>query len=230
MTHFPDHHDSPWPSFSDRIAEATARAVRFASRVGLAFGLAVISALVLGAVLTDNGLVQVFVTVLAALGLWVPILMALLAIERRFGRGRPKAANQIVTVSARPADSGVATSSWRRLLAAAPAERERIGALQRSLDSSALAFRGAQLDPDAHDLCVLIDRRLPELIDRELDSLPPDDRGRRRAVGELVELVEQFARHCSRKRDGQAQDTSYQAQVLRRRFEQRLAPPPIDTQ
>ena len=226
MAHYPDHHDRHWPSLSDRIAEGTARAVRFASRVSLAFGLAVISALILGAALTDNGLVQIFVTILATLGLWMPILIGLIAIERRFGRGRQKDAKAIP----RPGRVAEPDPSWRRLLAAVPAERERVGALQRSLDSSARAFRGAHLDPDAHDLCLLIDRRLPELIDRELDSLPPDDRGRRRAIGELVELVEQFARHCSRKRDGQVQDTSYQAQVLRRRFEQRLAPPPIDIQ
>ena len=90
--------------------------------------------------------------------------------------------------------------------------------------------RPPALDPDAHDLCVLIDRRLPELIDRELDALPPDDRGRREGVAALIRLVEQFARHCGAKRDGRAASSAYEAEVLRRRFEERLAPPAIGPQ
>ena len=118
--------------------------------------------------------------------------------------------------------------AWARLLRAAPAERERIGAIQRSLATSHLALRDAALDPDAHDLCVLIDRRLPELIERELDSLPPDDRGRRERVASLVDLVEHFARHCGAKRDGRSDESDYEAEVLRRRFEERLAPAPAE--
>ena len=77
------------------------------------------------------------------------------------------------------------------------------------------------MDPDANDLCILIDRRLPELIDRELDSLAPDDRGRTKQLDELVDLVEQFARHCSRSREG-GSHAEREAAILRRRFEHRL--------
>ena len=79
------------------------------------------------------------------------------------------------------------------------------------------------MDSDAHELCAMIDRRLPDLIDHELDSLAPDSRGRDRQIGELVELVEQFVRHCGARRDGAAVDSAYQAEVLKRRFETRLA-------
>ena len=109
------------------------------------------------------------------------------------------------------------------LTAAAPGQGERLLAMQRSLEASHRSFRAAELDPEAHDLCLLIERRLPELIDHELDSLPPDDRGRRRQVTELVDLVEQFARHCGRKRDGDRSASTYQAEILRRRFEDRLS-------
>ena len=88
----------------------------------------------------------------------------------------------------------------------------------------------ARLDPDAHDLCVLIDRRLPELIERELDSLPPGDRERRERLSSLIALVEDFARHCGRKRDGSPAGSDYQAEVLRRRFEERLAGPSLTAQ
>lgn len=99
--------------------------------------------------------------------------------------------------------------------------------LQRSFERSRQALGSADLDPDAHDLCVLIDRRLPELIDRGLDDLPPDDRDRGRKLDELVNLVEQFARHCSRKGAGEVDLPTYDAQVLRRRFEERLSSGPF---
>ena len=55
-----------------------------------------------------------------------------------------------------------------------------------------------------------------------LDTLPPDDRNRGRQVAELVDLIEQFARHCSRPRSGDVDDAGFEAAVLRRRFEDRL--------
>mgnify|MGYP006186018425 CR=1 FL=1 len=61
------------------------------------------------------------------------------------------------------------------------------------------------------------------LIHRELDHLAPDDRNRRRQIGELIELIEQFARHCSRKRSGDKAIAAHEAAVLRRRFESHLS-------
>ena len=59
----------------------------------------------------------------------------------------------------------------------------------------------------------------------QLVHLPPDDRDRGRRLNELVDLVEQFARHCSRKGSGEEGLPRYDAQVLRRRFEERLSSP-----
>ncbi|MEO7602442.1 MAG: hypothetical protein ABIS39_04155 [Sphingomicrobium sp.] len=222
----PDRLDTR-PSLNDRLVEVAARGMRIAKYLAMSFALAVVGGIAIGAVVADNAFVQIFVTFLAAIALWLPILLAALWVDSRLDRWRSRG-------SAKPADMVIEASavdaSWTRLMRAAPAERERIGAIQRSLANSHLALRDARLDPDAHDLCVLIDRRLPELIDRELDSLPPDDRGRREGVASLVELVEQFARHCGRKRDGRADGSTYEAEVLRRRFEERLAPPPLDSQ
>lgn len=216
----PDRFDAR-PSLNDRFAEIAARGMRIAKYLAMSFALAVVGGIAIGAAVADNAFVQIFVTFLAAIALWLPILLAALWVDSRldrFRRGKPAAAETIIEVTA-------VDASWTRLVRAAPAERERIGAIQRSLASSHLALRDAALDPDAHDLCVLIDRRLPELIDRELDALPPDDRGRREAVASLITLVEQFARHC-----GRADSASYGAEVLRRRFEERLAPPPLGSQ
>ncbi len=216
----PDRFDAR-PSLNDRFAEIAERGMRIAKYLALSFAVAVVGGIAIGAAVADNAFVQIFVTFLAAIALWLPILLAALWVDSRFDRFRrekPSAAETVIEATA-------VDASWTRLVRAAPAERERIGVIQRSLASSHLALRDAKLDPDAHDLCVLIDRRLPELIDRELDALPPDDRGRREGVTSLIALVEQFARHC-----GRADSSSYEAEVLRRRFEERLAPPPLGTQ
>lgn len=221
----PDHFDIR-SNLNDRLAQVAERGVRIAKYLVLSFALAVVGGIAIGAAVAVNAFVQIFVTFLAAIALWLPVLLAALWVDariERFRRREPAAAEAVIEATA-------VDASWTRLMCAAPGERDRIVAIQRSLSSSHVALRDAKLDPDAHDLCVLIDRRLPELIDRELDSLPPDDRGRREKVASLVELVEQFARHCGRKRDGQADTSSYEAEVLRRRFKERLAPPSLDPQ
>lgn len=220
--HTPDRFDFT-TSLNDRIADAAARGLRIARAMVLAFAVAVLGAIWIGAAVTDNAFAQIFVTLFAAIALWPPVGVAALWLQSKFGRPSRQ--------SARPGDTVIEATAveahWARLLRAAPTERERIGAIQRSLATSHRALRDATLDPDAQDLCILIDRRLPELVDRELDSLPPDDRGRRERVAALVDLVEQFARHCGAKRDGRTDQSAYEAEVLRRRFEDRLGQSPL---
>lgn len=212
-------------SLQQRLADAAERGMRIAKYMAVSFAVAVVAGIAIGAAVADNAFVQIFVTFLATLGLWLPFLLAALAIDSRFRRPRRRAGEGPQIVEATAVDA-----SWVRLTRAAPAERQRIGAIQRSLTTSHLALRDARLDPEAHDLCVLIDRRLPELIDKELDALPPGDRERRERLSSLIDLVEQFARHCGRKRDGHGAGSDYQAEVLRRRFEERLAAPEIKAQ
>ena len=203
--------------FDQRLNALFRRGMRIASRLAMAFGLSAITAIVVGGAVTDNAFVQILVTAFATLAFWIPFFLAIVGIERLFTR-KPA---RLATVDA----TAVSHSGWDRLAAVAPAHAHRVGVLQRSFERSRLALGKADLDPDAHDLCVLIDRRLPELIDRELDDLPPDDRDRGKKLDDLVDLVEQFARHCSRKGSGEAGLPRYDAQVLRRRFEERLAKP-----
>lgn len=219
------HRPDPRSTLQARLAEAAARGVRIAKYMALSFALAVVAGIAIGAVVADNAFVQIFVTLLCAFGLWLPILIGALAVDSRLERWRTRSRSDATIIEATAVDA-----CWIRLERAAPEQGDRIGAIQRSLASSHAALRDARLDPDAHDLCVLIDRRLPELIDRQLDSLPPDDRGRREAVGSLVDLVEQFARHCGRKRDGRPAGADYDAEVLRRRFEEQLGRHPIGLQ
>ena len=207
-------------SLNDRLALWWDRGLRLVRQLAIAFGLATLTAIFVGAAVTDNGFVQILVTLLAALGLWVPLFVLVAGVERLFeGRRAGRAAKPAPAIE----NSAVVPDHWRRLLAVAPSHADRIRAIGRSLETSRLQLGKADLDPDALDLCVLIDRRLPELIERELDTLPPDDRGRRRQLDDLVALVEQFARHCGRRRSGEPGSSDYDAAVLRRRFEARLS-------
>jgi len=207
-----------YPPLDDRLTQLWRQGVRFATRVAIALGLSVASAIALAAAIADNAFVQILIIGFAGVAFWIPWLMLIVSLERMFRRRpKPAASRQTIEVTASAAPSG-----WDRLAAAAPRQSERIRVLQRSVERSRTSLGNDRLDPDAHDLCVLIDRRLPELIDRELDELPPDDRDRGKRIDELIDLVEQFARHCSR--SGQS-DPRFSAEVLRRRFEEHLSNP-----
>lgn len=208
------------PSLGEQIVDLWDRGLWLAKRLAIALGLSSALAIAVGLAVTESAFAQIVVTLLAAIAFWIPVLLAIIGIERMIDRRwLGKKAETTLQATAVP-DSG--SASWKRLAAAAPGERERLLALQRSLDRSRQSFATAALDPEAHDLCVLIDRRLPQLIEHELEELPPDDRGRKRQIGELLTLVEEFARHCSRKRDADGPASRYQAEILRRRFEDRL--------
>jgi hypothetical protein len=211
--------------YHDRIDRVVRRGIHLAKRVALSFGLAALSAIAIGAAATDNGLVQILVTSFATLALWGPILFVILWGERTL-RVRRSSAN----TPANPEIAGASDDHWRRLARMAPSQHERIAGLQGSIERSRKRLANAQLDPEAHDLCVLINRRLPDLIDRELDALPPDDRGRRGRIDGLINLVDQFARHCSRHGSQSSVDHDREAEILRRRFEERLAASPFETQ
>jgi len=206
-----------YPPLDDRLSQLWRQGLRFATRVAIAFGLSAASAIMLAAAVADNAFVQILVIGFATIAFWIPSLLLILSIERMFTRRAKPASRQTIDVTALPLAAG-----WDRLVAVAPRQSERIRVLQRSVERSRTSLGSEKLDPDAHDLCVLIDRRLPELIDRELDELPPDDRDRGKKVEELIDLVEQFARHCSR---SGGSDPRFNAEVLRRRFEERLSKP-----
>lgn len=208
----------------DRIGRFVERCFQFGKRAALAFGLAVMAAIAIGALATDNGLVQLFVTVVAAIALWGPFLIALLWGEKTFCR-QAAVAPETVAAAADESDK-----PWLRLAFSAPYQRVRIVGLRQSIARSRVRLSNAKLDPEAVDLLVLIDRRLPDLIDRELDALPPNDGERRDKLDALVNLIDQFARHCSRRGADDSLAHEREAEILRRRFEERLAPSPFESQ
>ncbi|MEA1072492.1 hypothetical protein [Sphingomonas sp. LY160] len=210
-----------YPTFSERMVSHWERGVRIATRFAIGFGLSTLAGIGIGFAVTDDVLAQIFVTVLSAFALWIPIVVILARVER-WRLGRQKGAVTAAPSHA-PSVNADFERDWRRLTSLAPREGMRLSAIKSSIDRSRLALGKSELDPDAKDLCVLIDRRLPELLHHALDDLPPDDTGRRRQVGELIDLVEQFARHCGKRRDTVAGGDAREAAILRRRFEARLA-------
>lgn len=206
--------------FGERIDSLWTRGVRLVTRAAIAFALSTAAAIGVGAAVTDNAFVQILVTMLAALAFWVPLFFIVLRVDSWLARRGTDHGS--TPVAAPPAASSRDDDAWRRLFAVAPAESQRLAVLRRSLERSRQSLGCAELDPEAHDLCILIDRRLPDLIHHELEVLPPDDRDRRQKVRELIDLVEQFARHCSRQGSAGHSEAGFQAEVLRRRFETRL--------
>lgn len=216
-----------FPSLEERITTYWERAVRIATRFAIAFAMAAVSAIGVAIAVSDNVLAQIFITLFTAFALWIPFVVAVTKFDAWRARSRRvPASHATIDVPARPSESRF-ERDWQRLVALAPAESERLRAIKASIDRSRLALGKAELDPDAHDLCVLIDRRLPELVAHELDDLPPDDTNRKKHVRALIDLVEQFARHCGRQREGAlgeaAGGRAREAEILRRRFEARLA-------
>lgn len=215
-----DVHPS-YPGVSERMTDYWERGVRIATRFAIAFGLSTLTGIGIGFAVTDNVLAQIFVTVLSAFALWIPFAVGMARFDGWRNARRNRKALAALPI-AQHANKDF-EQDWQRLLSLAPTERSRLSAIKSSIDRSRVMLGKAELDPIAHDLCVLIDRRLPQLVHYELDDLPPDDAGRRRQLGELIDLIEQFARHCSRERDGVAGGSSRDAAILRRRFEARLS-------
>ena len=205
------------PPFGERIDFLWKQGVRFVSRAAVAFALSTAAAVGLGVAVTDNGLVQLLVTVLATLAFWVPSFLIVVQVQKWLAHRSSH--HGTAPPQARSPDDDI----WRRLFALAPADSARLAVLRRSLQRSRLSLGSAELDPEAHELCILIDRRLPDLIHHELEVLPPDDLHRRQKIRELIDLIEQFARHCSRRGSANEGETEFQAKVLRRRFEARLS-------
>jgi hypothetical protein len=207
--------------FGERIILLWERGVRLVMCSAIAFALSTAVAIGLGAAVTDNALVQILVTALAALAFWIPLFFIVLTVDQWFARLRSKQRGRTTgneAAGGNPRDDHV----WRRLSAVAPDEKQRLEVIRRSLERSRQSLGRAELDPAAHELCILIDRRLPDLIHHELEILPPGDRDRRQKVSELIDLVEQFARHCSRSSSNDGVNLAFEAEVLRRRFETHL--------
>ena len=208
------------PDDDDPFAGLVQRGMRVAKWAAISFALSVAAAIIVGAAATDNGFVQLLITAFAAIVFWPPLFFLIAWIERLFS-GRSARAEAVASPIA--ASDMETDRIWRRLAAVAPNHAERIAVLRRSIDRSRTSLGSAELDVDAPEICALIDRRLPDLIDRELDDLPPDDRNRGRQIDELVGLIEQFARDCSRRNASNLPADGYSAEALRRRFEAHLS-------
>lgn len=210
-----------YPALSERMTSFWERGVRIATRFAMAFGLSTLTGIGIGFAVTDNVLAQIFVTAISALALWIPFVVVISRLEAwRDARRNRRARAKLPIAHHHNRDF---ERDWQQLTKLAPSERSRLARIKSSIDRSRLALGKAYLDPEAHDLCILIDRRLPQLVRRELDDLPTDDAGRLRQLGKFIDLVEQFSRHCDSHGDRVSSGNAREAAILRRRFEARLA-------
>lgn len=216
----------PMGGFASGAAEmaitATHRALRILARIAGAGALAVIAGIVLGAVATGGGLVQLIVTFFAAVALWIPAFMLLTGIHRWRTR-RQQSAHRREREYILSRTGG---SSWERLAHHSGEHRQRLLALYRELTSTHQSLPPQSLDPDVHECRILIEKRIPQLIDSRLDSLPAEPNQRSAAIGDLLDLVERFADDCRAREERLLQTRQDDHDIVRRRIEGHIARDP----
>lgn len=112
---------------------------------------------------------------------------------------------------------------WDRLEDEAPLHAARIGIARRSTERSRKALKARHLDPSAHSALVMLERRVPELIDQEL-NLADESGGHRgsKIVEELVELLERLAADCERQLGSNSRLDASETRLLRQHVERYL--------
>lgn len=171
-------------------AAATRRAIRVLLRLVSAGALAAVAGIIIGAVATAGGLVQLLVTAFAAFALWIPAFLLLSG----FARWRGSRQRRVVQAREQRRFAPIGGAAWDRLEQAAESRAPELRALRSELAGIHAALPVQSLDPQVHDLRVLIEKRIPQLIDSGLACLPDETQARSAATSELVDLVGRFAR------------------------------------
>ena len=200
---------------------ATQRAFRILLRLAVAGGLAAVAGIILGALATSGGFAQLALTGFAAFALWIPMFLLLSGIARWRARraAQPRLARRTgkLTRSSR--------ASWTRLQQLAG---PRAGEVVTACNRLALVHErlpGNALDPQAHELRLLIEKRIPQLISSRLSSLPASSKERTEAIDSLVDLVDRFAADSDQRCEQLAQASRSEHEAVRQRIEDHLAAP-----
>ena len=112
---------------------------------------------------------------------------------------------------------------WDRLEDEAPHHSARIAVVRRSTEQSRQALKARHLELAAHSALVMLEKRIPELIDDELTtagSLP--GLAGIRAIDELVDLLERFAADCERQLGKDRRMGASETRLLRQHIERYL--------
>lgn len=112
---------------------------------------------------------------------------------------------------------------WDRLEDEAPHQVARISIARRSSERSRQALKARHLEFSAHSTLVMLERRIPELIDSEL-KFAADQPGRAgmKIIDELVDLLERFAADCERQLGSDRRLGAPETRLLREHIERYL--------
>ncbi|MFC7536542.1 hypothetical protein ACFQPG_04090 [Sphingomonas sp. GCM10030256] len=203
---------------ADMAISATHRAIRILLRLATAGALATVGGIAVGAMATDGGFLQLLVTFVAAIALWIPAFILLSGIAG-WRRGR---AERVWQLEEQRRLAPVGGQSWVQLRSLAGYRAEEVHALCSQLASTREQLPTQSLDPQVHELRILIEKRIPQLIDSGLACLPADPRERTEATNELIDLVGRFAADCRERERQVAHGHHAEHQALRRRIEDHL--------
>lgn len=202
------------------------RGISLLMRLAVAGMLAVVAAIALGAVATGGGLVQLLVTLLAAVALWIPAFLLVSAFARMRRRRRERAALAKSATSrpaqGAPSSTGEIDTAWNGLAAAAGRRQAEVRRLENQLAAVWQALPTQTLDPQVHELQLLIGKRIPQLIETRLACLPLRRAEREAAVDELLTLLSDFAEDSVGRYERLAIGSRERHAVVRRRIEQHL--------
>lgn len=202
------------------------RALSLLIRLALGGMLAAVGGIAVGAAATDGGLVQLLVTGLAAMALWIPafLLVSRLAAWRRRRRIRQASvAGSPAGGKDAPARPTVAIdAAWSKLALAAGPRHGDVRRIEGQLAQVWRALPSQSLDPQTHELQLLMGRRIPELIETRLSCLPLRRRERAEAVDELLHLLADFAQDSAGRYEQLAVDNRNRHAIVRRRIEDHL--------
>ena len=202
------------------------RATSLLARLAVGGMVAVVAAILLGAVATSGGFIQLVVTLLAAVALWLPafFLVSRIADWRRQRRRRAtlrRPLEQAVTGD-RTFEPARLDAAWSGLAQVSGSRAPEVRRLEQQLAFVWRALPSQSLDPQVHELQLLIGKRIPELIDTQLTCLPLRRSDRGAAVDELLHLLADFTADSVERYDRLAGSGREQHQVLRRRIEGHL--------
>lgn len=202
------------------------RGLSLLTRLALGGMLAAIAAILIGAVATGGGLVQLLVTAFAAFALWIPAFLLVSRIAEWRRRRRIREALSVESRRGRAA-GGVAPlaqidAAWGSLALAVGERRSEVHRIEQQLAAVWRGLPANSLDPQVHELRLLIGRRIPQLIDTQLACLPLSRSRRAAETDSLIELLHEFTSDSVRRYEAIAISRQSDHAIVRQRIEDHL--------
>lgn len=202
------------------------RGMSLLARLAIGGMVAAIAGIVIGALATGGGFVQLLVTAFATMALWLPAFFLVSRVaswrRRRQMRAAVSAPANKARVAGPPRPADAIDASWNRLAMVAGQRHSEVRRIEGQLAEVWRALPAQSLDPQVHELQLLIGQRIPQLIDTQLSCLPLRSRERGQAVDELLNLLGDFTQDSVGRYERLAIGSRHQHEIVRRRIEDHL--------